>query len=51
MLKKIKITSDKFYQHDYIIFSVQFIQVIFLFRLISYVAMNGLFFVYIRSAC
>ena len=28
MLKGIKITSDKFYQHDYIIFSVQFLKLI-----------------------
>ena len=28
MLKEIKLTSDKFYQHDYIIFSVQFVKLI-----------------------
>ena len=28
MLKGIQITSDKFYQHDYIIFSVQFLKLI-----------------------
>ena len=29
MLKGIQITSDKFYQYDYIIFSVQFLKLIF----------------------
>ena len=50
MSKGIKITSDKFYQHNDIIFSVQFLKLI-LFRLISYAAMKGYFFVYITSAC
>ena len=31
MLKGIKITSDKFYKHDYIIFSIQFFKLIVLF--------------------
>ena len=34
MLKGIHITMGKFYQHDYIVFSVQFLM------LISYMAMN-----------
>ena len=51
MLKGIKIMSDKFYQHDYIIFSVQFLKLILFFRLIPYAAMKGLFFfVYIKLA-
>ena len=47
MLKRIQITSDKFHQQDYIIFSVQFLKLI-LFRLISYAAMNGLFCFYVH---
>ena len=57
MLKEIKITSDKFYKYDYIIFFVQFLKLIlflcqfhmrmgYLFYLFIY-----LFFVYITLAC
>ena len=39
-----KITSDKFNQLDYIIFSIQFLKFTLFFWLVSYATLNGLLF-------
>ena len=49
MLKEIK-TLDKFYQHDYIIFS-EFFKLILFFEFHMWPWMGFFFFVYISLAC